>query len=202
MQQQSNRSENAENTYKARNTKGARNTNKTSKHQTQKITHKVYPNKFTGTFALTLRLVDLTAIATDFEISQGFKTLWRSHFWQSFLASDVVLTFNHIVTIIFSLYMILQLTARHFVMYMQTHKIYIIWFCIYIFVELSFSLFEYSFYAMNTFRLSFVVFTWLFWVFRTLCNVVFVAVLIARRQEMKEQMDYELMFAGEKRRGL
>ncbi|XP_056013451.1 uncharacterized protein LOC125681518 isoform X1 [Ostrea edulis] len=126
---------------------------------------------FTATFALTLRLVDLIATATDFEISMGFKTLWRAHFWQSFLASDIVLTFGHVVVILYSGFMILQVMERHFVMYMRAHKIFIICFIIYILVEFAFSVFEYTFYSMNTFRLSFVVFTWLFWVMRTLLNV-------------------------------
>lgn len=156
---------------------------------------------FTTTFALTLRLVDLIATGTDFEISMGFKTLWRAHFWQSFLASDIVLTFGHVVLILYSGFMILQTMERHFVMYMRAHKIYIIYLIIYILVEFAFSVFEYTFYAMNTFRLAFVVFTWLFWVFRTLLNVVFVVVLIARRQEMNEQMEMELRFAGESKRG-
>ena len=48
------------------------------------IVQLIYPLfQFTATFALTLRLVDLIATATDFEISMGFKTLWRAHFWQS-----------------------------------------------------------------------------------------------------------------------
>jgi hypothetical protein len=36
-------------------------------------------------------------------------------------------------------------------MYMRAHKIYIICFIIYILVEFAFSVFEYTFYAMNTF---------------------------------------------------
>lgn len=36
-------------------------------------------------------------------------------------------------------------------MYMRAHKIYIIYLIIYILVEFAFSVFEYTFYAMNTF---------------------------------------------------
>ena len=40
--------------------------------------------QFTTAFALSMRLADLWAIADpDFELSRGFHTMWRSHFWQS-----------------------------------------------------------------------------------------------------------------------
>lgn len=38
--------------------------------------------QFTSFFALVMRLIDLLAIGTDFEISQGFHTDWRSHQWR------------------------------------------------------------------------------------------------------------------------
>ncbi|XP_052089580.1 uncharacterized protein LOC127726298 [Mytilus californianus] len=157
---------------------------------------------FTTAFALAMRIADLWAIASpDFQISRGFSTMWRTHFWQAFLASDVVLTFFHVVIVLFSLFMIIQVRHRHFVMYMLQHKIYIGVFITYMLVELAFSVFEYSYYGMNTFRLSFVVFTWLFWMMRNVLNIVFVVVMIARKQEMAEQMDMELRYAGQKKRG-
>lgn len=154
----------------------------------------------TAVFALVLRLVDLIATGSDFEISQGFHTAWRSHFWQAFLASDVVLTILHVFIVLFSGFMILQVRERHFVMYMGTHKMYIILFSLYIIVEFTFSVFEYTYYGLNSFRLAFVVFTWLFWLFRTIVNIIFTIVLFARRQEMSEQMEMELRFAGVKKR--
>merc|ERR1712137_193279 len=151
-------------------------------------------------FALIMRLIDILAIATPFEISQGFHTPWRAHQWRAFLASDVVNTFNHIVTFFASIYMVFQVTNRHFVTYIFTMKLFIIWLCFYIFVEFCFSTFEYSYYGMNTFRLAYVVWTWLYWLGRTIVNMAFVVILIARRQEINEETDRELRFAGEKRR--
>lgn len=154
----------------------------------------------TSFFAFVMRLIDLLAIATDFEISQGFHTQWRSHYWRAFLASDVVCTFDHMGIFFFSIFMILQVMHRHFVMYMWWLKLYIIAFIAYIFIEFAFSVFEYSFYGLNTFRLAFVVWTWLYWLGRTLTNIMFTVILIARRQEINEETDRELRFAGEKKR--
>ncbi|KAL4230080.1 hypothetical protein ACF0H5_010465 [Mactra antiquata] len=154
----------------------------------------------TSFFALVMRLVDLLAIGTEFEISQGFHTPWRSHQWRAFLASDIVLTFDHVVICFFSIFMLMQVTYRHFVMYMYWLRWYIILFIIYIFIEFCFSVFEYSYYGMNTFRLAYVVWTWLYWLGRTLCNILFAVILIARKQEILEETDRELRFAGEKKR--
>ena len=39
--------------------------------------------QFTACFALAMRVADLWAIGDkEFEISRGFHTMWRSHFWQ------------------------------------------------------------------------------------------------------------------------
>ncbi|KAL5011816.1 hypothetical protein ScPMuIL_010367, partial [Solemya velum] len=103
-------------------------------------------------FALVLRLVDLAAIiADDFEISQGFKTPWRSHFWQAFLASDVVLIVFHTVTILFTVFIFIQVKKRHFVMYITWHFRLITFMIIYMFIEFAFSVFEFSYYGLNTF---------------------------------------------------
>lgn len=157
---------------------------------------------FTTAFALSMRVADLWAIADpDFELSRGFHTMWRSHFWQIFLASDIVLIFDHVVVLLFTFYMIFQVRRRHFVMYMLQHKIYLGVFIVYILVEFIFSVFEYSFYGKNTFRLSFVIFTWLFWMMRNVINITFVVVMYARKQKMAEQMDMELRYSGQKKRG-
>lgn len=42
----------------------------------------VFSFQITSFFALVMRLVDLLAIGTEFEISQGFHTAWRSHQWR------------------------------------------------------------------------------------------------------------------------
>ncbi|WAQ97912.1 hypothetical protein MAR_022285 [Mya arenaria] len=154
----------------------------------------------TSFFALIMRLIDLLAISTEFEISQGFHTQWRSHQWRAFLASDVVCTFDHILMCFFSVFMLIQVTYRHFVMYMHWLKKYIIFYILYIFVEFCFSTFEFSYYAMNTFRLAYVVWLFLYWLGRTLVNITFVVILMARKQEIIEQTDRELRFAGEKKR--
>ncbi|KAK3577200.1 hypothetical protein CHS0354_030471 [Potamilus streckersoni] len=154
----------------------------------------------TSFFAMILRALDLIAIGTDFEISQGFHTPWRSQFWRAFLSSDIVLIFFHILIFFFSIFMHLQVQQRHFVMYLYWFRKYIFTFILYICIEFIFSCFEYSFYGLNSFRLAFVVFTWLYWLGRTIVNIVFVVVLFARKQEIIEQTDMELRFAGERKR--
>ncbi|KAK6168466.1 hypothetical protein SNE40_020991 [Patella caerulea] len=147
-------------------------------------------------FAIILRLVDLAAIISDdFEISQGFHTQWRSHQQEAFLASDIIILAGHFATWIFSLIMILSVTKEHFVMYMDRIKQFRNYFAFYTFVEFCFSVLEFSFYGMNTFRLAFVVFIWLYWMFRLAVNVVFILVISSRDEEMKGDMAYELRFS-------
>ena len=42
----------------------------------------LYSFQVTSFFAFAMRVLDLIAIGTNFEISQGFHTQWRSHFWR------------------------------------------------------------------------------------------------------------------------
>ncbi|GFS02305.1 hypothetical protein ElyMa_006442200 [Elysia marginata] len=104
--------------------------------------------------ALLMRLLDLAAYAdSDFEISQGFQSQWRSHQWQAFLASDIIVTFTHVVIILYSLYMLYMVTQKHFVLYMETLRAFTYTFIMYSFIEFCFSVFEFSFYGLNTFVL-------------------------------------------------
>jgi len=148
--------------------------------------------------ALLLRLLDIGAFATDFEISQGFRTQWRSHQWQAFLASDIIVIFCHVVMMIFTLYMLCMVTRAHFVLYMETMRAYTYTFIMYTFIEFCFSVFEYSFYGLNTFRLAFVVFTWLYWLARTLAHIGITVILFSRIEEMENEMAYELRFSDKK----
>lgn len=52
--------------------------------------------QFTSAFALAMRVADLWAIASpDFQISRGFSTMWRTHFWQGKLFDLICLSYLH-----------------------------------------------------------------------------------------------------------
>uniref|UniRef100_A0A2C9K775 Uncharacterized protein n=1 Tax=Biomphalaria glabrata TaxID=6526 RepID=A0A2C9K775_BIOGL len=148
--------------------------------------------------ALLLRLLDIGAFITEFAISQGFKTPWRSHEWQAFLASDVVVIFFHVVIILFTIYMIYMVTQKHFVLYMETLRTFTYSFIMYNFIEFCFSVFEFSFYGLNTFRLAFVVFIWLYWLARLIAGIIITIVLFSRLDEMENEMAYELRSSDRK----
>ncbi|KAL8576432.1 hypothetical protein ACOMHN_048999 [Nucella lapillus] len=154
----------------------------------------------TASSALLLRVLDLAATdpGNDFGISRGFNIPWRSHQWQAFLASDVIVSLCHIAIILFSFYMIYKVTQLHFVLYMKTMQWYNYCFIMYTFTEFCFSLFEFSFYGLNTFRREFLVFIWLWWLMRTAMNGIVVLVLFSRCQEMEEEMAYELRHSDKK----
>ncbi|XP_048240683.1 uncharacterized protein LOC124151381 [Haliotis rufescens] len=153
----------------------------------------------TAIFALLMRALDVSAIANyDFEISQGFHTAWRSHQWQAFLASDVILLVFHVGIIIFSVYMSVMVSNRHFVMYMRETRWYLYFIISYVFIEFCFSLFEFSYYGLNTFRLSFVVFLWLYWLVKTCIYICFSCVLYSRYEQMADEMAMELRFSEKK----
>merc|ERR1711963_1391931 len=154
----------------------------------------LHPSSWSFAFAS----LDIGAFATDFEISQGFRTQWRSHQWQAFLASDIIVIFCHVVMMIFTLYMLCMVTRQHFVLYMETMRGYTYSFIMYTFIEFCFSVFEYSFYGLNTFRLAFVVFTWLYWLARTIAHIGITVILFSRIEEMENEMAYELRFSDKK----
>lgn len=150
--------------------------------------------------ALLLRCLDMASASPyiDFTISRGFDMGWRSHQMYAFLVSDVIVSICHIFIILFSLYMLYNVTQLHFVLYMTTMKWYNYAFIMYTIIEFCFSVFEFSFYGLNTFRREFVVFIWLWWLFRTALNIVVMLVLSARTTEMEDEMAMELRFSDKK----
>ncbi|XP_067664121.1 uncharacterized protein [Haliotis asinina] len=153
----------------------------------------------TAIFALLLRSLDLAAIADpNFEISQGFHTPWRSHQSEAFLASDIIVLVFHLAIILFSVYMSVLVSNRHFVMYMNETRYYLYTIITYVFVEFCFSVFEFSYYGLNTFRLSFVVFLWLYWLIKTCIYICFSCVLYSRYEQMADEMAMELRFSEKK----
>ncbi|BFZ15039.1 hypothetical protein BsWGS_18078 [Bradybaena similaris] len=149
--------------------------------------------------ALLLRILDgSTIIDGYFIINQHFRAPWRSHQWQTFAASDVIVISCHLVIIAFAFFMLYMITQKHFVLYLETLRTFA-YFCImYIFVEFCFSVFEFSFYGLNTFRLAFVVFLWLYWLARTIGNIGIVIILFARIHEIEDDMATEIRSSDKK----
>ncbi|CAG5129377.1 unnamed protein product [Candidula unifasciata] len=149
--------------------------------------------------ALLLRILDASTILDDtFIINQHFRAPWRSHQWQTFAASDALIILSHILMIIFALYMLYMITQKHFVLYMETLRTFAYLFILYIFFEFCFSVFEFSFYGLNTFRLAFVVFLWLYWLARTIGNICIAIILFARIHEIEDDMATEIRSSDKK----
>jgi hypothetical protein len=149
--------------------------------------------------ALLLRWLDIaTIIDSSFIINQHFRNPWRSHQWQAFVSSDVVVIVCHIVIILFALYMLYMITQKHFVLYLETLRTFLYTFIMYIFIEFCFSVFEFSFYGLNTFRLAFVVFLWLYWLARTVGNICIAVILFARVHEIEDDMATEIRSSDKK----
>ncbi|BFZ24521.1 hypothetical protein BsWGS_27560 [Bradybaena similaris] len=150
--------------------------------------------------SLLLRLMDLGAVLNrcDYlkiifvEINQSFRPEWRSHQCPAFFASDGIVIICHTIIMIFSSCMIYLVTQKHFVMYVETLRIFTYIFILYIFVEFCFSVFEFSFYGLNTFRLAYMVFLWLFWLARTVGNIGMTITFFARIQEIEEDLASEI----------
>jgi len=149
---------------------------------------------FAATLAAILEILDVAALAGSFEVVGGFQSEWRAHAWEGWLACNLVMFFCHLGIIAYSVLMIFAI--KRFPTYYE-HSLtvaYIVLFVCYILIELGTSLYKYSYYANNIFRLGYLIFTFIYWVARTIVNVVAVLILYSRIAEV----DYEIKY-GEKK---
>lgn len=149
-----------------------------------------------ATLAGILELLDIAAWSPDsnFEIKGGFESDWRAHAWEGWLACSIVMFCAHLFMVGFS---ILEMVAiKRFPTYyeFQITKWYFGLYICYILIEMGTQLYKYSYYGNNTFRLGYLVFTFIYWVVRTIINIVACIILYSRIAEVAYEIKY-----GEKR---
>jgi len=146
--------------------------------------------------AAILEILDVAALGSqgEFEINGGFRSGWRAHVWEGWLACNLVTFFIHLVMIGYS---VLEIVAiKRFPTYYEfvITKWYLALFICYILIEMGTGLYKYSWYANNTFRLGYLVFTFIYWVVRTIINIISCIVIYSRIAEVSYEIKY-----GEKR---
>jgi len=146
--------------------------------------------------AAILEILDVISLGSNggFEINAGFRAGWRAHVWEGWLACNLVMFFCHLLMIGYSI--LIAVAIKRFPTYYEflITKWYLALFILYILVELGTGLYKYSWYAHNTFRLGYLVFTFMYWILRTILNTVGCLIIYSRISEV----DYEIKF-GEKK---
>jgi len=150
----------------------------------------------TALLAALLEILDVVSFAANggFEINAGFVSTWRAHVWEGWLACNLVMFFAHLFAIGFAILVVVSI--KRFPTYYEfiITKWFLAFYICYILIELGTGVYKYSWYANNTFRLGYLVFTFIYWVVRTLLNIVGCIVIYSRISEV----DYEIQY-GEKK---
>jgi hypothetical protein len=146
--------------------------------------------------AAILEILDVASLASEgkFEISGGFYAEWRAHAWEGWLACNLVMFIAHLFMIAYSILVIIAIKRFPTYYEFQITQWYLALFICYILIELGTQVYKYSYYGNNTFRLGYLVFTFIYWVVRTIINVVGALIIYSRISEVA----YEIKF-GEKR---
>lgn len=148
-----------------------------------------------GCPAALFEILDIAAVSdSKFEIAGGFKSSWRAHVWEGWLACNIVMLLFHIIMIGYSGLMIYAIKKLPTFYEFNMTKAYMVLFVIFILVELGISLYRFSWYGPNIFRLGYLVFIFMYWILRTIINTFAVCVIYSRICEM----DYEITY-GEKK---
>jgi hypothetical protein len=146
--------------------------------------------------AAVLEILDVVSLGSQgaFEIGGGFRQEWRAHVWEGWLACNQVMFFTHLLMIGYSVLVIVAI--KRFPTYYEflITKWYLVLFIIYILIEMGTGIYKYSWYAGNTFRLGYLVFTFIYWILRTIINIVGCIVIYSRISEVGYEIKY-----GEKR---
>jgi hypothetical protein len=147
---------------------------------------------FAATLAAILEVLDIAAEGEgdNFDVGGGFKSTWRAHAWEGWLACNVVMFIAHLAIIAYSVLMVFAI--KRFPTYYEYSLtvVFLILFICYILIELGTSLYRYSYYANNIFRLGYLIFTFIYWVARTLINMYGVVIVYSRIDEVKYEIRY------------
>jgi hypothetical protein len=145
-----------------------------------------------ASLAAILEILDVAALGEgdNFDIGGGFKSTWRAHAWEGWLACNLVMFFAHLFMIAASVLMLFAI--KRFPTYYEYSLTvgYLVLFVCYILIELGTSLYRYSYYADNIFRLGYLIFTFIYWLARTAINIVGVIIIYSRIAEVQYEIKY------------
>jgi len=147
---------------------------------------------FAATLAAILEILDVASLneGVNFDVSGGFKSEWRAHAWEGWLACNLVMFFAHLGIIAYSVLMIFAIKRfPTYYEYSLTLAFFVLFIC-YILIELGTALYKYSYYANNIFRLGYLIFTFIYWVARTIVNIVGVLIIYSRIAEVQYEIKY------------
>jgi len=140
---------------------------------------------------MILEILDIVSHASPtFEIAGGFESHWRAHVWEGWLACNVVMVCCHLAMIGLSFLLLIAIYRLPTYYELGLTRFYMVMFIFYILVELGTSLYRYSWYGPNTFRRAYLVFTFMYWIVRTIVNVVGVIILHSRIGEIEYEVTY------------
>lgn len=147
---------------------------------------------FSALLGAVIEILDVVALDQNenFDIIGGFKSTWRAHAWEGWLACNLVMFFCHIAMIGYSILMVFAI--KRFPTYYEHFltRLYLFLFVCYILIESGTGLYKYSYYANNIFRLGYLVFTFIYWVLRTIINIIGVIVIYSRIAEVEYEIKY------------
>jgi len=145
-----------------------------------------------ASLAAILEILDVAALGSNggFEVNAGFRAGWRAHVWEGWLACNIVMFLIHLLMIGYSVLVIIAIERFPTYYEFLITKWYLVLFVCYILVELGTGLYKYSWYSNNTFRLGYLVFTFMYWVLRTLLNIVSCLIIYSRISEVEYEIKY------------
>jgi len=142
-----------------------------------------------------IHLIDVAAWADpNFEVQGGFKSYWRTHVWEGWLACNLVMVGVNIIIIAASV--VQYLAVKRFPVYYEYNitKGYLAFLICFVLTNLGVACYQYSWYGPNTWRMPYLVFTFLYYLIRFLGLVTCCIIVHSRIAEM----DYEIKY-GEKK---
>jgi len=148
-----------------------------------------------GSIACLTEILDIADQYSDsYNIKGGFRAEWRMHVWEGWVACNSVMVFCHLFMIAYSVLMCYAVKVfPTFYEYSLTRIFYFL-LIIYWWVEMGTSLYKYSWYGPNIFRLPYLVFTFFYWILRACLNFTGILIVYSRIKEL----DYEIEY-GEKK---
>ena len=121
-------------------------------------------------------------------IPQRFKPEWRQHVWMGWFIGTFLMITWHLVIIIMTCFYIWYIKGSFpYLVKTRYSVIYVVCLQIYIIFELGISLYEYSWYGVNTCRLVFNCVEFLFWISRHIVtSITLICYLSLRRKILND----------------
>lgn len=112
------------------------------------------------------------------------------HVWEGWLACNIVMIVLHIIMILTAIVMFFGVKRFPTFYEFTLTKVFLVFMICYTLSELGVACYKFSWYSKNTFRLAFLVFTFLFWLIRTIFQIISCFVLYSRIEELRYEITY------------